>query len=88
VDLPSVGEVFEKGEAYGSVESVKAASDVYAPVGGEVLEINKDLEESPEMVNESAESNGWFIKLKVKDASEMEGLLDAAAYAEYCKTDN
>lgn len=81
VELPEVGTVFEKGDEIAVVESVKAASEVYAPVGGEVIEVNSALEDAPATVNEGAETVGWFIKLKVSDASEAEGLLDAEAYA-------
>jgi glycine cleavage system H protein len=85
VDLPEVGDEFEKGEVYGSVESVKAASDVYAPIGGEVIEINEALGDEPGLVNSSAEGDAWFVKLKVKDESELGDLMDADAYEAHCK---
>ncbi len=80
VELPEVGREFTKGEAIIVVESVKAASDVYAPADGEVTAVNDALEGEPELVNTSAESDGWLIKLKLKDASQLQGLMDDAAY--------
>jgi glycine cleavage system H protein len=85
VDLPEVGDEFEKGDSFGSVESVKAASDVYAPVSGKVVAINEALSDEPGMVNSSAEDGAWFIKLEIKDKSELDGLMDAAAYKEHCE---
>ena len=67
------------------VESVKAASDVYAPVAGEVTEGNGDLADAPETVNEDPEGNGWFCKIKLSDTGELAGLMDAAAYKTYCE---
>jgi len=86
VDLPSVGAKYSAGDSFGSVESVKAASDVYAPVAGEVLEVNAALEEAPGKVNESPIEGGWFIKLKVSAAgkAEFEKLLDEKAYKAHC----
>lgn len=85
VDLPEVGDEFEKGDSFGSVESVKAASDVYCPVAGEVVEINEALEENPGLVNGSAEDSGWFIKIKVSDSSELDDLLGPDKYKEHCE---
>lgn len=85
IDLPEVGDSFEKGDSFGSVESVKAASDVYCPVGGTIVEINNKLSDEPGMVNSEAESGAWFIKIEIKDKGELEGLLDAAAYKTYCE---
>mmetsp|Transcript_17745 Transcript_17745/g.52784 ORF Transcript_17745/g.52784 Transcript_17745/m.52784 type:complete len:145 (+) Transcript_17745:69-503(+) len=85
VDLPEVGDDVEKGESFGAVESVKAASDVYAPVSGEVVEINEALADTPDMVNSSALEDGWFIKVKISDEGELSGLMDDAAYAEHTK---
>jgi len=85
VELPDVGSEFEKGETYGSVESVKAASDVYLPVGGEIVEANEELEGNPSTVNESPMEDGWFVKIKLADESELEGLMDEAKYAEFLK---
>lgn len=78
VELPAVGDAFEAGEEFGSVESVKAASELYAPVGGEIVAVNESLEDAPEKVNEDAFGEGWLIKLKISGAPE--GLLDAAGY--------
>jgi len=72
VDLPDVGDEAEAGEAFSLVESVKAASDLYAPVTGEVVEINEELEGSPELINESPYSAGWIVKIKLSDAAELE----------------
>ncbi len=83
VELPEVGKEVAKGDALAVVESVKAASDIYAPVGGEVVEVNQALENDPALVNSGAESDGWFVKLKVKDAGELDHLMDADAYRDY-----
>ncbi|MCF8707522.1 glycine cleavage system protein GcvH [Rhizorhapis sp. SPR117] len=80
VELPAEGAVFEKGDDAAVVESVKAASDVYAPISGEVVEVNGDLEGEPALVNSDAEEDGWFFKLRLTDASELEGLMNEAAY--------
>lgn len=84
VEVPEAGASFSKGDDMAVVESVKAASDVYAPVGGEVIEGNGDLADAPETVNEDPEGKGWFCKIKVSNAGELEGLMDAAAYKAYC----
>lgn len=83
VELPEIGAKFAKGAEISTVESVKAASDIYAPVGGEVVEVNTALEDQPELVNESPYGDGWFFKLKEVDPSELSSLMDAAAYAHY-----
>eukprot|EP00941_MAST-03F_sp_MAST-3F-sp1_P005888 g5888.t1 len=88
VELPDVGATFEAGEVFGSVESVKAASDVYAPVSGEVVEINEALEDEPGLINTDAMSQGWFIKLKASDSNEFDSLLDEAAYATVCEEED
>jgi glycine cleavage system H protein len=85
IDLPQVGDEFAKGESYGSVESVKAASDVYAPVSGKVVEVNNLLTEEPGMVNANAETEAWFIKLEMSDPSETSGLMTAEAYKTFCE---
>jgi glycine cleavage system H protein len=84
VELPQVGESFAKGDVFGVVESVKAASDLYMPVGGEVTAINDELEDTPEIVNADAYGKGWMIRFKPSDPSEMDGLMDAKAYDAYC----
>jgi glycine cleavage system H protein len=83
VELPDVGAMVDKGKDAAVVESVKAASDVYAPISGEVTEANPALEEDPALVNTSAEEEGWFFKLTIGDKSELEGLMDAKAYAAF-----
>jgi glycine cleavage system H protein len=80
VDLPKVGRALKKTEAAAVVESVKAASDVYAPISGEVLEVNADLSSEPALVNSDAEGKAWFFKIRMADKSELGGLMDAAAY--------
>ena len=86
VDVPEVGQAVEKDGDAAVVESVKAASEVYAPVTGEVVEVNAALADTPEMVNAEAESGAWFMKIKLSDASELEGLMDAAAYKAFCES--
>ena len=79
VELPEVGDTFEAGAEMGSVESVKAASEIYAPVSGEVIEVNEELADAPEKVNEEPYGAGWMLKFRIKGAPE--GLLDADGYA-------
>lgn len=83
VELPEVGATFESGAEAATVESVKAASDIYAPVGGEVVEINSSLEDRPERVNESPFEEGWFFKLKNVDVKELDALMDSVAYTKF-----
>jgi glycine cleavage system H protein len=80
VEVPDAGKTVSKGDGFAVVESVKAASDVYSPVTGEVVEGNGALSGSPETVNSDPEGQGWFAKIRVKDASEVDGLMDRAAY--------
>ena len=84
VDMPEVGDEVTKGDDFGAVESVKAASDLISPVSGEVVEINEELEDKPELINEDAFEN-WIIKVKVSDPSEIDSLLDADAYSKICE---
>lgn len=84
VEVPESGTSFGKGDDMAVVESVKAASDVYAPVAGEVTEGNGDLADAPETVNEDPEGKGWFCKLKLSDTGDLEGLMDAAGYKTFC----
>jgi len=86
VELPSVGKQLEKGDDAAVVESVKAASDVYAPISGKVLESNEDLEEDPALVNTDPEDGGWFFRMTVSDESELEGLMDDAAYKAFAES--
>lgn len=83
VELPDVGKTFEKGDEIAVVESVKAASEVYTPVAGEVVEVNAALEDAPETVNAGAETVGWFIKIKITNSSDVEGLMDEEAYTAF-----
>ena len=87
VDLPEQGDEFDAKDSFGSVESVKAASDVYAPISGKVLEVNESLVDEPGLVNTSAEDDAWFIKLEVGDDSESElgELMNADQYKEHCE---
>ncbi len=81
VDLPDVGDEVSAGDDICVAESVKAASDIYAPVSGEIVEVNEELEDAPELVNSDAFGEGWLFKIKLSDASELENLLDAEGYA-------
>jgi glycine cleavage system H protein len=83
VELPAVGKTLEKGGEAAVVESVKAASEVYAPVSGEVVEVNGDLEGAPGTINEDPAGKGWFLKLKLKDPAELEGLMTEEQYRDY-----
>ena len=81
VELPDVGDAVSTGDDVAVAESVKAASDIYAPVTGEVVEVNEELEDSPELVNSDAFGDGWLFKVKLDDAGELDDLLDAEGYA-------
>ena len=85
VELPDVGRVLEQFATFGVVESVKAVSDLFAPVGGEVVETNGELAGRPELVNEDPYKAGWMIKVRLADAGQVDGLLDASAYDELVK---
>lgn len=80
VELPEVGETFQRGQVFATVESVKAASDVYMPVSGRILEINEALEDSPEWVNQDPYGKAWFVRIAILDPSEVDDLMDAQAY--------
>jgi glycine cleavage system H protein len=82
IELPSVGEKISKDDPFGVVESVKAVSDIYAPVSGTVVEVNEDLPESPETVNEDPYGDGWLIKVKVSDPDDFDDLMDPDEYTE------
>lgn len=86
VELPETGKTLAVGDSFAVVESVKAASDVYAPIAGEVVEVNGAIEDDPELVNREAEGGGWFAKIKVSDPSALDALMDADAYDEYVKS--
>ncbi|WNK18961.1 glycine cleavage system protein GcvH [Halomonas piscis] len=85
VELPEVGQALAKGDEFGVIESVKAASDLYAPISGEVVEVNEDLEDAPESVNESPYEDGWIMKVRID--GDIEGLMDADAYQASIETD-
>jgi len=86
VELPEVGKTFAKGDEAAVVESVKAASDVYAPVSGLVIEVNSKLPDSPATINDAPEGEGWFMKLTLTEPEELQGLLDEAAYKAFVET--
>jgi glycine cleavage system H protein len=86
VELPSVGKTLAKGDEAAVVESVKAASEVYAPVSGEVVEVNSDLESSPGTVNEDPAGRGWFLKIRLTDQSELDDLMTEEQYQEFVKS--
>ncbi len=83
IELPGVGDQLDKSDSFGVVESVKAASDVYMPVGGEITESNADAEEAPELLNTSPYDNAWLIRIRVEDSGDLDELMDAAAYEKY-----
>ena len=85
-EVPEAGRKLSKGQEAAVVESVKAASDVYAPVSGEVIEGNQAVADDPSVINTDPEGAGWFFKLKLSDAGELEGLMDEAAYREWVAT--
>ena len=84
VDMPDVDDEVEAGEEFGAVESVKAASDLFSPVSGRVVEVNEALEDQPELINQDAFEN-WIIKVELRDKSELDALMDAKAYAAFCE---
>ena len=83
IELPAIGKTVKQDEQAAVVESVKAASEVYVPVSGEVVEVNKELEGDPALVNREAEGSAWFIKVKLSNPSELDGLMDRAAYDKF-----
>ncbi|MBL7002992.1 MAG: glycine cleavage system protein GcvH [Gammaproteobacteria bacterium] len=88
VELPEVGDELGAGDEAAVVESVKAASDVYAPISGEIIEVNEDLEDSPEIINADAFGDGWIYKIKMSDPDEFKDLMDATSYAESIAEDD
>lgn len=84
VDMPEVGDELEAGEDFGAIESVKAASDLIAPVSGEVVEINEALEDNPRLINQDAMAN-WIVKIVIADSSQLDCLMDEAAYRAFCE---
>lgn len=88
VELPEVGDMLSAGDACAVVESVKAASDIYAPVSGEVLEVNTNLADSPELVNQDAYGDGWLMKIKLTDDSELDDLMSADDYQKFLEDED
>lgn len=84
VELPEVGAELDAGDDAGVVESVKAASDIYSPLSGEIIAVNEELEDAPETVNSSPYGDGWFFQIKLRDSAELDDLLDADAYQDVC----
>lgn len=87
VELPEVGASFDEGETMGVVESVKAASDVYSPVAGEIVEVNEELPDDPAVINTDPQGAGWWVKIKLDDLSEFDGLMDEDKYNELCESE-
>lgn len=83
VEVPEVGDDFAKGDEVAVVESVKAASEIYSPVSGEIKQVNTDLEDNASLVNSSAEADGWFFKIEINDDSELDGLMDMDGYKKF-----
>ncbi len=83
VGLPREGDDVSKGEAFGTVESVKAQSDIYSPVSGSIVKVNEELEDNPEFVNESPYDKGWMIQVEISEPSELDELMDSGAYSKY-----
>jgi len=88
VELPRVGAQVEANEEMGSIESVKAVSDLFAPVSGEVIEVNEALTDKPELVNTDSYGDGWLIKIRMSDPSELDALMSAEEYDEYCEAES
>ena len=88
VDLPEVGATFDANEAFGSVESVKAVSEVYLPVSGEVVETNESLLDAPEKINDSPYEEGWIIRIRLGDPSELEALMSSQEYSKYVEEES
>ena len=84
--MPDVGKEVNQGDELAVVESVKAASEIYAPVGGTVIEVNEDLENAPDLINESAEEDGWFLKIDIGDEDELSDLMSEKEYGKYLET--
>jgi len=88
VELPKVGDKFEASEPFGSVESVKAVSEIYMPVGGTVIQVNESLNDSPEQVNEDPYGEGWMIRIKIDNPAQVDALLTAVEYEDYIKEES
>ena len=88
VELPEEGDSFTKDEAFGAVESVKASSEIFAPVSGKVVEINEPLFDTPELLNEDPYDEGWMVRVELSDPAELDDLMDAAAYQQYIEEES
>ena len=88
VDLPEVSRTVTKGESFGEVESVKAVSDLYAPVSGEIVEVNSGLSDDPAVLSEDPFERGWIVRIRITDPAETDGLLDADAYHKHCESES
>ncbi len=88
VELPNEGDEFEASDPFGSVESVKAVSELFTPVSGEIVGINEELNDTPEAVNNESYTNGWMIRIKISDSSELDSLLSAAEYNEFLESES
>ncbi len=84
-ELPDVGDAFAAGEEFGAVESVKTSAPLKMPVAGEIIAVNSELKETPEIINEDPYGKGWIVRIRITDASALANLMDAAAYAAYCE---
>jgi len=85
IEVETVGETLDKGEAFGNVEAVKAVEELYLPVAGEVLEFNEELEDSPDLVNKDPYGKGWIVKIKMSNPDDLDGLLSSEDYAEFAQ---
>ncbi|MFW6098307.1 MAG: glycine cleavage system protein GcvH [Chloroflexota bacterium] len=85
LELPDVGETFEEGDSFGVIESVKAAADLYMPISGEITAVNEDLMDEPEVVNSDPYGGAWMVRVRMSDKSELDDLMDADAYRDYCE---
>ncbi|HET9481848.1 MAG TPA: glycine cleavage system protein GcvH [Candidatus Polarisedimenticolia bacterium] len=83
VELPEIGRRLKQGEEFGTIESVKAVSEVYSPASGEVIDVNAALKDHPEQINQEPYGNGWILRMKLSDSAELSGLMDATAYTAY-----
>lgn len=85
VELPAVGDSFDKGDTFGSVESVKAANDMYLPISGKIIEINTKLEDEPELINSDPYGDGWIVKIEISGEADLSDLMDSGEYDSYCE---
>ena len=83
IELPEVGKIVKAGEQVGVVESVKAASELYSPISGEIIQVNDSLSKEPQLINSDAENNGWYMKIKMKETDELENLMDIIQYKKH-----